>query len=107
MGVDYTPVAGFTINLNDVARKQISVVAKEKAGDKYADWESDFDILGILYSTVGSCYTGDTESIPIFIPKDAVNLDAQVESWLSDFNTKCKTNFQTSDIIFTRDLFIW
>lgn len=107
MGVDYSPVAGFSVPMNDELRKKIADIAREKVGKDYDQWESDFDILRIAYCSVGTNYVaGGMELIPIFIPASAVNLDAQLSFWLSDFNDKCLTTFEIKDLIFVRDLFI-
>jgi hypothetical protein len=105
MGVDYRAVAGFSVPLTDEVREQITKLAKEKAGDEYENRETDFDILGVSYCSVGSNYT-TMDYIPIFTPETAVNLDEHLLTWLSDFNSKCKTSFAVKDVIFVEELFI-
>ena len=104
MGVDYTPVAGFTVPLTKETLKKLDDIAPEGWEDEY---ETIFDALDIDYEEIGSSYTGDTENIPLFVPEDAVGVDEQISQWLADLNAKMSTSFEIEDVIFVKELRIW
>ena len=106
MGVDYTPVAGFSIPISDELKRNIRKLVEgidENWEDKF---ETEFDVLGVSYHGVGSSYTGDTESIPLFVPDDAIDLEKKIAAWLGGINTKLQTSFEIEDVIFVSDLHI-
>ena len=107
MGVDYYPVAGFSIKMTDEIEKRISDLADETMPDWEKDYETVFDALDIGYAEIGSSWSGDTEHIPLFIPENAIDLDKQIAEWLKDLNAKMQTTFEIEDVIFFKDLRIW
>jgi len=104
MGVDYSPVAGFSIKMNSEIERHIGELADEKRPNWEKDYETAFDALGIKYAETGSSWTGDVEYIPLFVPEDAIDLDKQIAEWLKDLNEKLQTSFEIEDVIFFKDL---
>lgn len=107
MGVDYTPIAGFSIKMNAKIEKHISDLADETMPDWEKDYETVFDALGIKYSEIGSSWTGDVDYIPVFVPEICVHLDRQIAEWLDALNEKLQTSFEIEDVIFIKELRIW
>jgi len=106
MGIDYTPVAGFTIPISDELKLKIRKLAEGIDANWEDKFETEFDVLGISYHWIGSSYTGDTENIPLFVPDNAIDLDKKLAAWLGGINTKLQTSFEIEDVIFVSDLHI-
>lgn len=106
MGVDYSSIAGFSLKMTPDLKKHIRACA-EKLPNWDEEEESELDALGITFSEVGCSYSGTTEQIPIFVPENAINLDAQVASWLEGINAALHTSYEAKDVIFIRDLLIY
>ena len=104
MGVDYYPVAGFSIKMTDEIKKHISDLVDKKFPGWETKYETIFDALKIGYSEIGSSYTGDIEYIPMFVPKFAIDLDYQIDAWLKELNEKMETTFDIEDVIFVKEL---
>lgn len=110
MGIEYRPVAGFTIRITEDLRQRIYQAAEkimEGEDNDEIDLEAALGILNINYATVGSSWTGEEEVVPLFTPVTAVNLDKQISDWLSDFNSKVGVKLEVKDIIFFKDLLLW
>ncbi len=100
MGVDYTPVSGFTVKIPE------SVL-----GDAIEDNETDdemelFDKLELEHATVGCSFSGDTETVLILTPNPK-NVDKQIADWLAEVNEALKTSLTVKDVRFISDLHVW
>ena len=104
MGVDYTPVAGFSIKMTDEVKIHISELVDEKLPGWENNYDNIFEALKIGYSEIGSSYTGSTECIPMFVPEFAIDLDYQIDAWLKELNEKMETTFDIEDVIFVKEL---
>lgn len=98
MSVDVCAVSGFTI---DLPQETLDSCLKEKSCEDAGEL---FEAMGLQYSTVGSCYSGDTECILLLTPKPK-KVDEQISNWLLLVNTKLKTNFTIDDVRFISDVY--
>lgn len=105
MGVDYTPVSGFSIKMS--SQDVLIACHKLMLLNEFEDLSELFERLKIAYSNIGSCYTGDTKTIPIFVPKDCVNLDFQLVTWLGELNTKLGLGLTINDVVFVSELYVY
>lgn len=102
MGVDHTPVAGFTVT---IPKDKLNATFEREEVDDLSDLCSKDDV-DLDYATIGSSLSGDTEDILILEPTPS-RVDKQIKDWLSMVNTVFQTELTIDDVRFTKDLYVW
>lgn len=100
MGVDVSPVAGFTVTFpGSTLAALINAHDCDHAEDLFEKFKLSYSYVGSSYELYGP------HIVLLLMPKTAKQVDKQIQSWLNGVNTALKTQFTVEDVSFISETF--